>query len=874
MVEKSMAQISRLRSDFWSLNIDPRLFQVLAVGTYAVMAPILSTFERPHYFVLILLAYVVALNALVGKIYYKQVRAPYSAIIIALATSLIMDSPYLGAYLFAATVAVLSKGFFTWKGKHFLNPANSGVVISLLLLPGMSAGIPRLFNFNVPTIFLFIVIGLLVSSYAGSLMIALLWILSFAFFALIRSLVFDTPMTLSFLPMLAPTFFIFTFHMITDPATTPKTTLSRFLFVFLIAGIDAFLRVEFVPFGNFYALFFVSALWTFKDFSIQQYRKLVFHPAVYVIVLLAVLGYYRFQTVDDWYSKGPVFGSLVAPAEFLKEGPENPNSQLFYQAQEQFGLNFEVTDPIVDKKLDKQLRIQWVAPGITVYDFNQDGWMDILAINTSSEAKNALFINQQGKGFVDQAEEWGLAQIPKDLIPQSVTPFDYNRDGLIDLFFSGPGCTHLYKNLGSSFVDVSEEAGARDCGNSIVALPFDFDRDGWMDLYLARFFSGRIDLKSINNMADFGPNNMGQATNGGVNQLYRNVKGQFQPASEVHQEELGSWTWDVGVADLLDDGELVLTVGNDFGDDYYYKVGEKKFIDLTDDIAIRDSRSSMNVSYGFWNNQFPQVVLTNVLLPEFAIRGNFFWQFNPKSQRLIDYQNDRGGADCGWPWGVAFGDFNLDGELDNYMANGMVTRYTAKDNKQGDPNFFKAMTTGQVPPEAWNEGSTSVFKYIDVTKNFAANQRDCLFIKNKDKNSYENLSLLTPAIEKWDSRAVATLDLDNDGILEILVTAQGSPLKLLKSNLKDKHNWIGFNVLTDPALSMGARFKIHQNGQSSYHWYQNGKSGFLAYSDPRVHFGLKADHEPVSLEVRWRDGAVTQHGPFFPGKYYDVKRNP
>ncbi|MCB0378372.1 MAG: VCBS repeat-containing protein [Bdellovibrionales bacterium] len=838
-------------------KVDPRIFQLLAIGCYAILAPMVSTFERPHYFTMILLIYGVLLDSLIGHFFYRKVKPPYTSIIVAFACSIIMDSPHLWIYMAAMTIALLSKAFFRLHEKHILNPANAGVVMVLLMFPGLVAGVPRVFNFDFKIFTLLFLIGFLVAWYARTLQMAIFWVVGFSVFSAGRSLIYQTPLTLSFLPALAPIFVLFTFHMITDPATSPKSTRQRLLFVLLVAGLDGILRGEFIPFSNFFALFFTSMAWAFASEARHWQRLSWRHPLTISIPVLAILVAYRNTRIDDLYQNATRSPQQTHNGETLP---------LFLEKQNELGIHFTSEEPSVDPQLDHQLRIQWVAPGVTIYDFNSDGWMDILLVNSNStKSKNALYINQKGQGFVDEAEAWGLASIPEDLIPQSSVPFDYNRDGKVDLFLAGPGCSHFYENQGHSFIDKTEEVGLKHCGNSIIALPLDFNQDGWMDLFVARFFSKNIDLKNVKDLFYFGPDDFGNAHNGGFNTLYQNHQGTFKDASEIYSEKEGSWTWDIGLADIRNNGKPVLVIGNDFGDDFYVEIGPQGFREITDDIVRRDSRSSMNVSFGFWDGPYPDIILTNVYSASYVVRGNFIWQFSPDKKQLVDHQHSRQANLCGWPWGVAYGDFNLDGEQDMYMANGMITRYKFSEHNGKDENFFKAMTVGVVPPKSWAGGSLSVFQFIDDQKNFSGNQLDCIFIKDRKRQAYVNRPW---GIDTWDGRAVAIIDYDNDGRLDLLVTTQGDGTKLLQANTPQTKTWIGLDLGLAPSLTMGSTIIVKQGEQTKYHWYQNGKSGFLAYSDPRIHLGLHRSDLPVDIEIRLASGEIKTVQNLMPGQYH------
>lgn len=879
-----MPSLQNILPNFISLlrqrKIDPRIFQIMAVGTYAVLAREISAFERPHEWMLLIVLWGVLLDLALGKFYFKKINFPFTPIIAGIATSLLMDSPHLWVYLAAVSFAILSKAFIAYRGRHLLNPANAGVVFSLLAFPGMVTGIPKLFNVDVSLIAVFCVVGLFVATYARVLQVALLWIASFAAFSFYRHWFGGTPLELAFLPMLAPTFFLYSFHMITDPATTPRTFGGRFVFVFAVAAIDAFVRMRFIPFSNLYALVAVSlffhALNSFRQHDVASAWQFARKSSLWwALPLFAVLVSYRLHRENESYQNDPAL-HIKNPASVAEQNssaePSTAPMIIFQQAQGELGLKFSAIDPDVDKKLANKLRIQWVGPGITVRDFNGDGWMDLFLVNSNhSKSKSALFINQNGQGFRDEAPKWGLDRIPADLIPQAATPFDYNNDGREDLLITGPGCMHLYENQGGKFVDATEKAGLKDCSNSIVALPLDFNHDGWMDLFVGRFFSENIDLKNVRDMYYFGPDSFGQATNGGLGTLFRNDGGVFKAAPEVFTQPSRGWTWDLGLADVMDTARPVLVIGNDFGNDFYVETGAEKFTDLTEKIAQHEDRSSMTVSFGHWNNQYPQIFLTNVYIYDHKVRGNFLWQFEPRKNKLLDYQNERKTDHCGWPWGSAFADFDLNGQTDLYVANGMITRSDKISDRSRDANFFKLMTTGPIPGDAWRKGSTSVFEFIDDQKDFAGFQRDCLYMKYPNATAYENKSLDNPDIDFWDGRAVALIDYDNNGVLDIMVSTQGSEYRFLKNLTPPADNWIGFELLADPTKTMGARIKITQGREVRYHWYQNGKTGFLAFSDPRIHFGLSDGQQPVQIEIRWADGSLSELSDLQPGRYHKLK---
>lgn len=855
---------------FRGRKVDPRVFQVLALLIYSTVAREFFYFERSHFFTLFIVSWGVGLDLLIGRFIFKSVNIPYTPMIAGFATSILIDSPHLWIYLLSVSAAVLIKAFLTYKNRHFLNPANSGVTFVFLLFPTLLVANAKMFNFNPEIVGLFLCIGTLVALYARVIQISILWLISFFTFALIRHFIYGVPFELAVMPMKAATFMLFTFHMITDPATTPRSFWGRGLFCLLVAALDAVFRHNMIPFGIFYSLFIVS----FLNPVVEMIRSLQFsftdvlrNRFVWGLPILAFFIYLRVENTVNYGKNSPVTARTRMASELI----EKP---LFTEQAEKLNLKFTHVDPVTDEKLKTKLRIMWVAPGLVVFDANRDGYMDLLAVNSNREkSQHALFINNKGAGFSDQTKDWGLDKIPKDLIPNSATPFDYNNDGLVDLFFAGPGCSHLYENTGERFIDVTEKSQLKHCGNSIAAIPLDFDLDGHMDLFVMRYFSDKINLEQMTPemMGFFGPDNFGQATNGGKNILYQNVNGKFIEASSVYQDTAGGWTWDAGLADIRSANERILVVGNDFGYDNYIKVTKDKFIDITDEIVFRDSRSSMTVSFGDVGSANPLIVLTNIFSPQFAVRGNFAWQYDSYWKKLVDKQVHYDISNCGWAWGTAFGDFNRDGLEDLYMSNGMVSRSATDEVPPAtDPNYFKLMTASTVPGKLWKKDSETIFKYIDVSKSFAGNQRDCLFMRNPYE--FENRSLHSPDIKKWDGRAVAMIDHNNSGKLNLAVSVQEGKLIFLENQSTQDKNWLGVQFEESPSLTLGARLKFLQNGKVFYRWYQNGKSGFLAYSDPRVHVGLPSPDHKVDIEIQWADGVSSQYKDISPGQYIRLNK--
>jgi Na+-translocating ferredoxin:NAD+ oxidoreductase RnfD subunit len=227
-------------------------------------------FERTHWTTAACIATSVILDLFWGKLLYKKVNFPLAAVIIGCASSLLMDSRWPWIYVTAAAIAVTSKAFLTYKGKHVFNPANFGVSCMLLLLPEKAASMPHLFaGYIVPSI-IFFSLGLFTVLWARQSEISFSWLLGFVVFGLVRAELKGIPVIRVLAPLLGPGILLFTFHMISDPASTPRTRPWRIAFGLTVAAIDATLRFYEIPSSPLFALLITAPAMPFiRDWEEQ-----------------------------------------------------------------------------------------------------------------------------------------------------------------------------------------------------------------------------------------------------------------------------------------------------------------------------------------------------------------------------------------------------------------------------------------------------------------------------------------------------------------------------------------------------------------------------------------------------------------------------
>jgi len=174
-------------------------------------------------------------------------------------------------FVFASAVAIASKALFTFpvndSERHFLNPSNTGIAVTVFLFPTIAPIMPWQFTESLSDgpsrLFAVIVIGLgafMNWRYTRRMPLILAWVAVFALQGVVRCLLNDLPLTVGMVPLTGVSFLLFTFYMVTDPGATPSKTRSQVLFGAAIAVVYFLLILTHVAFGFFYALFIVSFL--------------------------------------------------------------------------------------------------------------------------------------------------------------------------------------------------------------------------------------------------------------------------------------------------------------------------------------------------------------------------------------------------------------------------------------------------------------------------------------------------------------------------------------------------------------------------------------------------------------------------------------
>ena len=518
--------------------------------------------------------------------------------------------------------------------------------------------------------------------------------------------------------------------------------------------------------------------------------------------------------------------------------------------------------------------------GIAAEDIDNDGDADLLVL---SGAGNRLFRNDGGK-FQDITAEAGLAWLRReDRMPGEVRQpviADFDNDGWQDILITYVNDMHrLYRNKGDgTFEDVSEMAALG--GEGLVAGPatvFDYDKDGLLDLYIGYFgnyLEGTLPTLERRNR------------NGTANRLFRNTGGfRFEDVTEKSGTGDVGWGQAVGHSDLDSDGWQDLIVGNDFGvNSYFRNKGDGTFEEISERIGTDKPSYTMGIGIADLNrDKLPDIYISNIVtlnkdekyvLPSKDTEMKFnvdklanmrvveandlFISEHTEDGKLkyvLSKQVDRGYSSTGWAWDADFFDYDHDGDDDLYVLNGMndFNVYSRENPYYRDP-LDKA-------------NAAVIFAQSNREKNILFSNSGGR-LKQETKSGLELLS---------NARSAAFFDADLDGDLDIAINNYHGAVDLMANATGDASgNWLKIRLEGDPGKSVtrdaiGARI-IATGGNLKDLWREvHGTTGYLSVHPKEQHFGL-GSAERVDLRIEWPNGDVRELKDIGANHSYSLKQ--
>jgi hypothetical protein len=522
---------------------------------------------------------------------------------------------------------------------------------------------------------------------------------------------------------------------------------------------------------------------------------------------------------------------------------------------ESSGAKFMHQSPTLDPKLEHIMpQVASMGAGVSIADFDRDGWADIYVTNSGEGSKNALYRNLKDGSFQDVAAETGVADLnqPGTGVSMGAVWGDYDNDGYEDLFVYKWGRPELFHNDGGKrFTRVTDEAKLPAWVNANTALWFDYDRDGRLDLFLGGYYSEDVDLWHLKTTKMM-PESFEYARNGGRKYLFHNLgDGLFEEVSEKLGIDTRRWALAVTAGDLRGTGYPDLFIANDYGISELYFNDGKRFREVGKQTGVGFSpKSGMNASMADVLNQGKYAIyVSNISEEGVLIQGNNLWvpregtagdslQFD----NLARAMNVEMG---GWSFGAQFGDLNNDGTQDLYLVNGYVsgdrnTNYWYDFSKIAGGNSTIISDAAHWP--SMDGRSLSGYQQKRVWLNDGAGK-------------FVNVAQAVGVGDVYDGRAVAMVDLWNRGVLDVVVANQRGPLLIYKNTVAPENKWISFELegTASNRSAIGAEVRVFWDGKQQVQQITGG-GGFCSQNQRRLHFGLGKNPRLQKVEIKWPSG--------------------
>jgi hypothetical protein len=503
----------------------------------------------------------------------------------------------------------------------------------------------------------------------------------------------------------------------------------------------------------------------------------------------------------------------------------------FVDVAEKAGIRFIHVNGAFGKKYLPET----MGSGCAFFDFDSDGDQDILLVNSTGwpgapgerRATSALYRNRGNGTFEDVTKGSGF---DRSLYGMGVTIGDYDEDGDPDVYLTALGPNVLLRNEGNGrFTDVTAAAGVGDSGFGSSAAWLDYDTDSDLDLIFLNYVQWSretdiycsLDGKTKSYCTP-------ESYNGASPVLYRNNgMGKFEDVTrEAGLHNPRGKGLGIAVFDFDGDGHLDLAVANDTQPNNLYKNnGNGTFADIgvLAGIAFSESgvaRGAMGIDAGDYDASGRESLVignfSNEMISLYHNEGRgFFIDQAPVSEvgraSLLTLA-----------FGAFFFDFDLDGQLDIFVANGHV---------ENDIQAVQQRVTYAQPPHLFRNLGQGRFR--DVVKEVGPD-------------------LGRPVV----ARGAAHGDIDGDGDLDLLITTSGGKAYLYRNDLQAPASWIGFRLKGSASNrdGIGARIRLTAGGRTQTATVKSS-TGYLSQSQLPVVFGLGKTPAAEKAEILWPSGS-------------------
>ncbi len=528
-----------------------------------------------------------------------------------------------------------------------------------------------------------------------------------------------------------------------------------------------------------------------------------------------------------------------------------------------------------------------MGAGAAMFDFDNDGDLDIYLVQgqmlgsgkTLADAllapqaplpltdrlyRNDLVVRPGGTRilhFTDVTKGSGLAGRSYGM---GVATGDFDNDGCVDIYRTGLSTSQLFRNnCGGAFTDVSKGSGTENVGRWSVSAAFvDIDRDGWLDLYVGNYVDHsvgeRIRCYTPTGKRDYcGPRSYKPLPD----RLYRNRRdGTFADVTAEAQvlREYGS-ALGVVAADVNADGWADIYVANDGEPNLLWinqRNGRFRNMALLAGAALNglgSAEGSMGVDAGDFDNDGDEdIFVTN-------LAGETNTLYVNDGSGLFEDRTARVGL--GVPslpytgFGTAWFDFDNDSWLDLLVANGAVRIKEAL-----------ARPTDPFPLHERNQ----------LFRNLGAGQSAASPARPPSWGAFEEVTAGAGAVFELSevSRGAAFGDVDNDGDVDVLLTNNNGPARLLINHVGQSNRWVGLRLVGGQGEGrdmLGARVAVFRN-QGPPLWRRARADGsYASANDPRVLVGLGDQTTVPRIRVVWPSGRVEDWTDVAVGRWITLK---